>query len=148
MKPVFYLIMLFIGVTTCSLAQTTQKDETRDAFISSFTQAQLTNNAEALRKMFVRNPEITIPSKNGEKQISKSDFYQLIKQAGQEQQICNTFTEILVATPDTFTAIINFVYTSYAFQNIVRGEKNDGFWKITELKKTFLAAPTQTVVMQ
>jgi hypothetical protein len=148
MKPLFYFIMLFLGVATCSSAQTTQQDESRVAFISSFTQAQLTNNVEALRKMFVRNPEIIIPSGTGEMQISKSDFYQLIKQAGQEQQKCDTFTEITVLTENTFIAQINFVYDSYAFQNVLTAEKDGYTWKITQFKKIFLAAPTQIVVMQ
>lgn len=138
--------MLLVGATFCSSAQPIN-DDTRNAFITSFIEAQQINDVNALKKLLVKNPIIAIPGRNGDTEISKTEYLTFLKQAGQEQQQCNPSFEILIVTPESFIAQVDFMYVTYAYRNIIKAEKKEGTWKITELKKSFLAAPAPVVVM-
>lgn len=146
MKPLF-LTMLLTAFGFTLQAQQIQ-DAGKGAFIKTFQLAQQTNDFETLQKLLAKNPLITIPGRNGESQISKAEYLALLKQAGKEQQQCNVYVEMTAASDESFIAELKFVYTSYAFKNIIKAKQLNGEWKIISLKKSFFEAATSPVAMQ
>lgn len=147
MKPTIFLIALFFGINTLSIGQTIE-DSSRDLLFSTYMKAQIQNDVPTLAKLIARDAAITIPGKLGQMQVSKSDFLQLIRQSGMEQQLCSPSYETLTASADRVSARVNFMYSSYAIENVIKAEKKGGAWKIVELQKTFKSTSDAVVVMQ
>jgi len=149
MELKIYLAMLLIGGSSYCFAQTgTQNEPSKDAFITQFMQAYTANDAVVLKKLLTNGAKITIPGKSEQIAISKSDYLQLIKQTGKEQQSCSTSYKIISSTVNALTAQVYFVYSSYAIQNTIKAENKSGTWKITELIKAFMPGSQPAIVKQ
>lgn len=144
--------MLFVGITTYSFAQNTKpaikEDASRDAVLSGFMKAQMTNDVASLRKLIARDAVILIPGKIDQVRISKDEYLDFLKQSGKMQQQCYPSYEILSSNANNVTARVDFDYTGFIIHHYLKAEKKNDNWKITELNKSFPSSPAPVIVMQ
>ena len=156
MKPLVYLFILFFGITINSFAQNTkaliQEDPAREQVLNAFMKAQACNDVAILRKLIAKDAEISIPAKNNEIRISKTDYLNFIKESGRVEQECQASYQIITATANTVTARIDYDYPGFMIKNLVKAEKKTDSWVVTELSKSFAPKPQQDqeplIVMQ
>ena len=156
MKASVYLFTLILGILSYSFAQNKREaikeDTARDLALTSFMKAQVSNDVTVLRRLISNDAIILIPAKTDQKRLTKAEYIAFIKESGRVDQACRPSLEIITATPTTVTARVDYEYSGFMVQNLVKAEKRTGNWLITELNKFFAPKPQQEadplIVMQ
>lgn len=147
MKPAIFLIALFVGLNSSSIAQVTERDSVTDAHITALIEAQVTNDISALRTLLAKNAVITIPAKSGEIQISRNEFLNMLKQSGREQQTCASSYIVIKRTENSLTAQLEMTYPAYTVLNTVRSRLVNGTWVVLALEKTLKDVTSSPVIV-